>query len=185
MIQRLKQLLKLIWLIVSDARYRMIFRSGLFDKEYYLHAYPDVITSNLHPLIHYLDEGGALQGRKPNLFFDPSFYQQQSPDISMESLLPLQHYILHGWREKRQPSPLFCPEYYLGHIDAADSIGNPLVHFLKKGITQGIPPSPYLTYFNPEYYLRNNPDVPPGTLNAYIHYLEIGAYERRRPSLFF
>ena len=26
---------------------------------------------------------------------------------------------------------------------------------------------------------------PAGILNAYIHYLEIGAYERRRPSLFF
>ena len=84
MIQRIKQSLKLIWLILSDSRYRIIFRSGLFDKEYYLHAYPDVITSNLHPLIHYLDEGGALQGRKPNLFFDPSFYLQQSPEIRRE-----------------------------------------------------------------------------------------------------
>jgi O-antigen biosynthesis protein len=186
MIQRIKQSLKFIWLILSDSRYRIIFGSGLFDKEYYLHTYPDVITSHLHPLIHYLDEGGALQGRKPNLFFDPSFYLQQYPEIKREGVLPLLHYIMRGWRENKHPSPLFCPEYYLEQISAPrDPMGNPLVHFLRKGITQRKQPSHYLTYFDPEYYLRNNPDVPRGFLNAYIHYMEIGAYQRRRPSLFF
>jgi O-antigen biosynthesis protein len=183
MIQRLKQLLKLIRLIFPDSRYRMVLKSGLFDKEYYLRTNPDVSASKIHPLIHYLDGGGAEQGRKPNPFFDPSFYLRQSPEISIEGLLPLQHYILQGWRENRQPSHLFNPGYYLCQINASnDSIGNPLAHFLKDGINQGIRPSPY---FNPEYYLRNNSDVSPSIFNAYVHYLEIGAYERRRPSLFF
>jgi O-antigen biosynthesis protein len=182
MIQRIKQSLKLIWLIISDARYRIIFRSGLFDKDYYLHVYPDVSDENLHPLIHYL-KGGELEGRKPNPFFDPSFYFRQYPDLHKEGILPFLHYILQGWRENRQPSHLFCPEYYISQIEPLnDSIGNPLVHFLKKGITKGIRPSPY---FDPDYYLRNNPDVPAGSLNAYVHYLEIGSLERRRPSFFF
>jgi O-antigen biosynthesis protein len=183
MILRLKQLLKLIWLILSDVRYRIIFRSGLFDKDYYLHVYPDVITSNLHPLIHYLDEGGAFQGRKPNLFFDPSFYLRQYPELHKEGILPLLHYIMQGWKENKQPSHLFCPEYYLNQSDPPnDLIGNPLVHFLKKGIIKGLRPCPY---FDPNYYLRNNSDVPSGSLNVYVHYLDIGSLERRRPSLFF
>jgi glycosyltransferase involved in cell wall biosynthesis len=183
MIQRFKQSLKLIRRLFSDSRYRVVFNSGLFDKEYYLRTYPDVKDKNIHPLIHYLDEGGAGQGRKPNPFFDPAFYLRKYPETEKDGLLPLLNYILYGWRENLQPSHLFCPEYYLSQIKSlVDPLTDPLGHFLQEGVKKGYRCSPY---FDPEYYLTNNPDVKGSALDAYYHYLEKGAFEHRRPSRYF
>ncbi len=191
MVQRVKQAAKLILSICpGSSRYRAVTRSGLFDKAYYLWANPDVAARRIPPLLHYLMAEGVQHGRRPNPFFDPCFYQRRYPETKEPGVFPLffplYHYIVQGWKEKRQPSHLFDPEYYLCQLGkSAETIGNPLLHFLEKGMADGVRPTPY---FDPEYYLRTNPGIEPTQpphLGAYIHYLHTGALERRRPSLFF
>jgi GT2 family glycosyltransferase len=78
-------------------------------------------------------------------WFDPVFYQRRYADLAHLSD-PLDHYMGHGWREGRQPHPLFDPGHYLqqciqrGLIPPADQ---PLLqHFLEHGLSAGIMPSP-------------------------------------------
>ena len=72
--------------------YDKIMESGLFDKNYYLKAYPHVKKAGMDPLIHYL-----FYGAKENKFPSPTFnlvrYLQEYPEIEKNNLNPLIHYI--------------------------------------------------------------------------------------------
>nr|WP_319539988.1 glycosyltransferase family 4 protein [uncultured Methanospirillum sp.] len=64
-------------------------------------------------------------------FFDSNWYLSYYSDIQITGLKPITHYIWFGWREMRDPSPLFCTSYYLSHnLDIYDEEVNPLVHFI-------------------------------------------------------
>jgi hypothetical protein len=75
--------------------YEDVKKSGLFDAEYYLTAYPDVAERNIDPLVHYLEEG-ARAGRDPHPDFDSAFYLEQSRLRGEEPNNPLLHYIRIG-----------------------------------------------------------------------------------------
>lgn len=47
-----------------------IMASGLFDAQYYLDKYPDVVASGMDPIWHYV-RFGEKEGRQPSQFFDP------------------------------------------------------------------------------------------------------------------
>ena len=51
------------WRLLRD--YLTIARSGLFDRDYYLAANPDVATSGMDPLLHFL-RYGENESRRPN-----------------------------------------------------------------------------------------------------------------------
>ena len=78
-------------------------------------------------------------------WFDPHFYRRRYPDLTNLSD-PLGHFQLHGWREGRQPHPLFEPGHYLrqclqhGLVLPADQ--SPLDHFLARGRPLGLTPTP-------------------------------------------
>ena len=78
-------------------------------------------------------------------WFDPSFYQRQYPDLADLST-PLDHYINFGWREGRQPHPLFDPGHYLQSCLQRGLMPpgyqSPLQHFQNAGIAAGIVPTP-------------------------------------------
>src|SRR5207244_13290126 len=75
--------------------YEAIRKSGLFDPEHYIKAYPDVAERNVDPLVHYLEEG-AREGRDPHPDFDAAFYLEQCRQRGEEPANPLLHYLLIG-----------------------------------------------------------------------------------------
>src|SRR5579864_6408891 len=75
--------------------YEEVRKSGLFDAEYYLVTYPDVVERNVDPLVHYLEEG-AREGRNPNLDFDAGFYLEQCQRRGEQPSNPLLHYLRIG-----------------------------------------------------------------------------------------
>ena len=52
---------------------RTIARSGLFDREWYLKSYPDVVARGIDPVRHYVAYG-AREGRNPSPSFSTRGY---------------------------------------------------------------------------------------------------------------
>ncbi len=130
----------------------------LFDPEFYLRRYPDVVN----PLVHYLKRGRA-ELRQPNPIFDPDFYLERNPDVRKAGIDPLLHYISHGAAEDRKPHPLFEPVFYraaCGEVPA-----NPLIHFLSRGVNASSPHP----LFDCAAYLEAHPEVQE---NPLVHYLQ-------------
>ena len=72
--------------------YDKIMESGLFDKNYYLKAYPHVAKSGMDPLLHYLFYG-AKEYKIPSPTFNLPRYLREYPEIDKNNLNPLIHYI--------------------------------------------------------------------------------------------
>ena len=177
-----KQQLISAWFFLTDSRYRVIKRSGLFDDDYYLTTSPDLKKWALFPLVHYLRTGWR-EGRNPNPFFDPLFYLRKYPEVAESNVEPLGHYIREGWRKGYVPSVQFFPDYYLRQAPPiTEAVGNPLIHYLHQGLRVHRKPS---LYFDPDYYRRTYPDVAQSGMPPHYHYFTIGIIEQRCPSPFF
>ena len=83
---------------------KIIYRSGLFDKSWYLSHYPDVLDEGTDPVLHYLLHG-AIEGRNPGPGFNSLGYLLEYPDVAFERINPLVHYITSGRKEGRLPMP--------------------------------------------------------------------------------
>jgi len=113
--------------------------------------------------------------------FDREYYLEQNCDVKQLKMNPLVHYLQVGFKEGRNPNPLFDTSYYLSqNPDVAESGINPLVHYLEIGFKEGRNPNPL---FDTSYYLSQNPNIAESGINPLVHYLEIGAREGRNPNL--
>jgi hypothetical protein len=75
--------------------------------------------------------------------FDEAWYCDAYPDVAACPLDPLVHFIRYGWREARDPGPLFSVQHYLAvHPDVAAAGANPLAHYLACGWREGRSPRP-------------------------------------------
>ena len=83
---------------------KRVIKSGFFDEAYYLENNPDLISSGINPLKHFLLYGG-LEGRNPGKNFDSMFYLDTYPDVRKAKLNPLIHYLDHGIYENRKILP--------------------------------------------------------------------------------
>lgn len=128
--------------------------------------------------------------------FDVDFYLKNNPDVVNSGIDPLLHYMNYGWREGRDPRPDFSTEFYIN----AHNIGpiNPLVHWVEIGKKTKLPTQPqsakgeftcsseereaYLKYFDPDYYLKQYPDVANAGIDPLTHYMIWGWKEQRNPS---
>ncbi|RAU19205.1 hypothetical protein DN062_02750 [Nitrincola tibetensis] len=72
---------------------KTIEASGLFDPQWYLQEYPDVSTSGMHPLVHYI-KFGVKEGRSPGVFFNEAFCDAHSTPSSR--LYPVYCYFKYG-----------------------------------------------------------------------------------------
>lgn len=64
------------------------------------------------------------------LFFSESFYLETYKDIAAAEIDPFEHYMNYGWKEMRDPSPVFNTSFYLlEHKDVSNSNINPLKHY--------------------------------------------------------
>jgi len=84
---------------------RIIARSGLFDRAYYLRANHDVASAGVDPLYHFVHDGAA-EGRRPNALFDPGFYLASYPPARADGVNPLVHFIARGAGLGWHPSAL-------------------------------------------------------------------------------
>ncbi|HXH07151.1 MAG TPA: glycosyltransferase [Vicinamibacterales bacterium] len=174
-----------VWSLLSFCRRPSRFRhaylvalSGLLDETFYRHRYPDVASSRLHPLVHFV-LFGARERRDPHPLFDASWYLAANPDVAASGLNPLVHYWLHGAAEGRDPHPLFSAAHYRQGIGAESLVyANPLLDYVTLGRYECRATHPL---FDPLFYLETNPDLARAGLDPLEHFLLHGARERRNP----
>ncbi|MBP0616041.1 glycosyltransferase family 4 protein [Jiella mangrovi] len=90
------------------------------------------------------------------------------------------YYVLQhpGKEEIRVSEPFFDADYYLAsNPDVAETLVDPLVHFLTVGWVEGRNPS---LDFDVRYYLENNQDVREQRLHPFLHYCRSGRLESWR-----
>ena len=87
----------------ADRKVAAVRSSGLFDRDYYLQRYPDVLKAGMDPVVHYVLYG-ANEGRWPNALFDTGWYLKKNPDVVITGENPLTHYLLRGEEEGRAPN---------------------------------------------------------------------------------
>jgi hypothetical protein len=161
---------------------RAVYASGLFDASFYRRTYPDLLTSRLAPLAHFLLRG-AREGRSPHPLFDAAYYLRSYPDVAAGGMDALQHFRTCGAFEGRNPHPLFDTAFYLDqNPDVKRAEIDPLSHFIRFGAADGRSPHPL---FDTQYYLQANPDVAESGMNPLVHFLDQGWREGRRPSAAF
>jgi hypothetical protein len=99
--------------------------------------------------------------------FDRDFYAAGSSRGAASD--PLGHYRRKGWRQGRDPLPLFSVDWYLSTAGARRQVDEPLLDYLTEGYRAGMTPHPL---FDDSWYRRQvdvDPDVPP-----LVHYLTVG-----------
>lgn len=103
-----------------------IKRSELFDRKWYLRAYPDVGDRDIDPLIHYV-AFGAREGRDPGPRFSTRRYLAVNPDVAAAGTNPLGHYVLRGSAEGRSgATPFNGPALFPTQLEASKHSAVPL-----------------------------------------------------------
>ncbi len=79
------------------------------------------------------------------------WYRRTNPEVARSGIDPVVHFVRQGWREGRDPGPLFSVAYYLREYADVRRAGiNPLVHYLTHGWREGRRPHPD---FDPAAYV--------------------------------
>ena len=79
-------------------------------------------------LAHYLARRRTGQV-SPLAEFDSAWYLQRYPDVAAAGVDPFEHYLLWGWREGRDPSPVFNTNFYVHRYLDPEQDENPLLHY--------------------------------------------------------
>jgi GT2 family glycosyltransferase/glycosyltransferase involved in cell wall biosynthesis len=70
--------------------------------------------------------------------FDEDFYVTTYPEVNRLAFGPLRHFIVAGWKEGKDPSPMFSTTTYLQmYGDVAEQGLNPFYHFVMNGEAEG------------------------------------------------
>ncbi len=125
-------------------------------------------------------ERKSLAGISSDLWqvFDAAWYLGRYPDAALQGSDALAHYLDHGWREGRDPSPLFDSAYYRA-LNSDVGGDDPLAHFLRSGTAEG---RRFHPLFDVDHYRKAAADT--GRLvsgNPLVHYLSAGVAARLSP----
>ena len=142
----------------QDAK-RLIIEQNLFDYEYYINQYPQVTEENMDLLDHYL-EIGYRQSYNPSEEFDTEYYLKMYGDVRISNLNPLVHYVLYGAKEGRKCNSKLTDDE---------------INTYKQLIYES-------DLFDEEYYYTQYPELKDTNLDAFTHYLFVGADEGANPS---
>ncbi len=158
---------------------KRLLASRLFDEDWYVLTYPNVVLNGDDPLWFWLIRGWRdLQN--PNPFFDMRWYRKQNPDVASAGVNPLFHFLEHGAAELRDPGPLFSCRWYLHDNPDVEAAGvNPLVHYMKFGLSEGRKPNPL---FDPNWYREQNPTLAGDGVDLLRNYLTNDGNEVQNPS---
>ncbi|KGF71909.1 hypothetical protein DO97_14515 [Neosynechococcus sphagnicola sy1] len=96
-----------------------------------------------------LNEYAVISGE-----FDSNFYYSQYPDIAAGGIDPVMHYITAGWKELRDPSPVFSTQNYLRYNpDVSNKNLNPFYHFIVYGRSEGRRSQSFSNYIFQKKYI--------------------------------
>ncbi|MBD8793240.1 glycosyltransferase [Pseudomonas syringae] len=87
----------------------LIKDSGLFQEEWYISLYPDIKSSLINPLNHYINHG-IHEGRSLSPTFNSDYYRETYLDPAELKSLPILHYLKFG----RKRGNNTCPDVFLG-----------------------------------------------------------------------
>lgn len=74
--------------------------------------------------------------------FDADFYLQNNPDVAEMDVDPWTHFRQQGWKEDRDPNPIFDVSWYIAqNPESVENGGDPMTHYLDEGIFNGANPS--------------------------------------------
>jgi hypothetical protein len=108
---------------------------------------------------------------------DTVSYLANNLDVARAGLDPAVHFTQFGWKEGRNPDPLFDVGFYLSHNpDVAASGIDPLLHYATFGWKEGRDPS---ATFSTSAYLAHNGDVKLAGMDPLQQYLNYGINEGR------
>lgn len=111
---------------------------------------------------------------------DTHWYLSQNPDVAAAGVDPITHFTLFGWKEGRDPNPLFDTDWYQANYQDIAAAGiNPFEHYMLHGWREGRDPN---SLFDSDWYLAQNPDVAAADFNPLTHYMHYGWKEGRDPS---
>lgn len=129
-----------------------------FSTSFYLTTHEDVREAGVNPFWHCVCAGKlenrttiSHQANEPRSaqqvrqevedlreHFDASFYLFNYGDVAKSGVDPLEHYVNSGWREDRDPSPIFSTKYYREtNPDVANAGLNPFWHYIVSGRKEG------------------------------------------------
>jgi len=168
--------------------YEIVYKSGLFDEEYYLLASPDVLETKTDPLWHYL-KYGAGEGRNPSLWFESQWYLENYPEVEASYLNPLVHYILEG-KDAGYATKAVEYEENLAKEDARTSDKQESVEETEGRVwtdeeIEWFEIIKESNLFNADYYLNTYPEVEKTGKYPLAHYIEIGSYKGLNPNNWF
>ena len=116
--------------------YKIIKKSGLFDKSFYLRAYADARKADIDPIKHYIKYGWR-EGRNPSQIFDTNAYIEQNSNVVEQDICPLTHMILKKKIKRKQElvtllkNLLSKPKKLIKQLNRHNI--NKLVYHIKKG----------------------------------------------------
>jgi hypothetical protein len=154
-----------------------------FDEAYYLYSYPDIASTGMEPLTHYLTLGWR-ENRNPNSDFDTAYYVETYPDVVVAGLNPLFHYLVSGIEEGRLPQPPrpqsvpLLPKSDVPFV--SPSGGGDQAAAVDPAVRKAVEPG-----FDAAYYLQANPDVAAAGEDPLTHFLTRGWRQQRNPNLDF
>ena len=108
--------------------------------------------------------------------FDADWYLKRYPDISAANVDPLTHFMTFGYREDRDPNPIFSTRWHKKAYSLKET-DNPILSYLgarKAGLSRK--PNPW---FDPVWYSQIHGLTP--ALDPMVHYLTHGAAEGNLP----
>lgn len=169
---------------------RELVRSA-FDVNHYLRSNPDLKALEIEPLEHFLTWGWR-EGRDPVPWFSTRDYLAARPELARADVNPFAHFLRNGgrpgvgtWDELRGSRAHdlvrqnMDHDWYLRTYKATDRLSeDPALHYLATGWRLAFDPAPW---FSTVYYLEHNPDVAAAGVNPFVHYLDGGRAEGRKP----
>lgn len=99
---------------------KLIEKSGMFDKSYYLKHNSDTRLASETPIDHFC-KVGIKEDRKPNESFDSCWYREYYVDVKEDGAYSLVHYIIFGKNENRFLNEVEKNEYEKLQADSFDT----------------------------------------------------------------
>ncbi|WP_267423518.1 hypothetical protein [Methylobacterium sp. GC_Met_2] len=155
---------------------KVIIESEIFDSEHYLDqvkncefdlASEDIDRRDIESVInHYVNVGDAHR-LSPSKLFDTHYYYEINRDVAESDMSALFHFLEYGWRELRNPHPLFNTQFATDQI-TSKSI-NPLVFYMQSP-PGTIDPHPLV---DENYVLHQFREIGIDVENVLISFLEL------------
>jgi len=117
---------------INQHVHKTISASKLFDQNWYLRTYPDVLLSGIEAVTHYMQYGWHL-GRDPSPKFSTNTYFELNNDVYEAGVNPLEHYLFQGLREGRNFKK-FLKVDELGQLDFVPTRRNSYTYIPKKTV---------------------------------------------------